>query len=128
MSARVAVVALAAMVAGCKAKPCEEISVVVSVIDPNGLTISDAEVMMLGGVGSTATVEYPCPSAGDGTYDCTVPEPGEYNVYVEPVIPIVAPYYETYGLLVEVPEPDPKTCDEPALVHEAILRFESGGA
>jgi hypothetical protein len=112
--------------AGCGGGTCEEdLPLDVSVADSNGLALSDAEVMLVPD-GQTSETGIPCPSNGDGTYACTAPTPGPYQLYVTPVIPSAPPYYEAYGTTVEIEVPE--DCDAPALTHQAIVRFEAGGA
>ncbi|MEZ4240223.1 MAG: hypothetical protein R3F59_29530 [Myxococcota bacterium] len=94
-----------------------------NVADSTGATLSDADVHM---VPDGSVEEYPCTGSGDGAYECSLPDPGTYKLYVTPVIPTQPPYYETYGTTLEVPEPE--SCDGPALTHDAVVRFESGGA
>jgi hypothetical protein len=112
---------------GCKKdKACESLTVEVTVTDTNQTVISDAEVKLTSDANGTGAVDHPCPPNGDGTYTCSVPEAGEYALYVQPVIPVAPPFYESYGTTIVVE--DPEDCEAPAATHEAILRFESGGA
>jgi hypothetical protein len=106
---------------------CEGLRVAVSVSDSNDAVISDAAVFMAPDGVVDPAEEISCTGNGDGTYECVVPEPGEYKLYVEPVIPADgSAFYETYGTTVFVEEPE--DCEAPAATHDAVLRFESGGA
>lgn len=101
-----------ALAAGCGGNKeegeCGEITLDVTVADAAGNPIEGADVNI--------DNETPCAESGGGAYSCTLPGPGEYNLYA-----LKLPDYAGYGSLITA------TCDASPMSMSVTLSSDVGG-
>ena len=87
---------------------CGPIDVDVTVTDPTGAPIEGADV--------NVDNEMDCTDGGGGAYACSVPGPGDYNLYA-----LLTPDYDPYGSQFTA------SCDANPMSIAVTLNYESGG-